>query len=822
MLLDEFFVDLKYSGKKNIQMITPTRSTTMPFHVDPYFYVICRNERVKWAKEKQDGIRVINIWETDYTPIIRKGGSRYEPDPNYKVLKIFLSNPKYTREVAEEFKQEGFRVSAFNVKFLVRCAFDLGLRFFGAVPLYYGFDSTIIDKIKDVKILVLDVEAEGDKVTLVSTYEYRPFEEVSRENVRNWEANELEDLEDYLRMFFIIGGHNIIGYDIPVLSRNGCRIDTGHKCIIDTCQSLTSWAPSLQVGSARSLLELSRVLKDECGVTDEEIEIKDEYGGRIFSLSPEELKLYNSNDVVLTCKILNVIFPFLAILSGLLQIPLSVLQTLSAGIVAEYFFLRWCELHGFVPEYSAIRWSWKRQERAYALKEKTLFRAEKGWICQYDINMMYPSYVLHYYIDPTLLVKEPERTKSLKADFSDVEGIEDEIEFDRKGGLGILWSAVRYLKEVRLMTKKMKKENPLFSPVDKGVKAVLNALAYGVQGKQGSPTPLGNLACPVKIFFGTTKLQYKIYNSLRNLGYRVIYGDTDSVFVETDDPERVEKLVNELIAPLSVKLEGKGKAMYIYSKKSYIWFLEDGKVVVKGSPFKSRVKFQLPKIVSERFEDLILANEDERFKIIEKAISEAETKDLFAHVTSPFYRLLGKDVQTVKRSTREERKRYGIVRTVWDDVRTIYLKKGNPSNWCSPSHFPLLKLLIEKGGEIDLSEFNGLTIVEACGLPILKGGVLSKNFSGRALLYMNGSLYSFTLNNLKFVIETKNDVKEVPSTQSDRVRGGVLTNIIADYRAKEVEIDESNLRKLVLVHTVEVLKNMGLGVGRRGGVLYFG
>jgi len=348
------------------------------------------------------------------------------------------------------------------------------INFFNAIPIYYGLDVSIMNNIGKLKILVLDVEAKEDKVTLVSTYEYHPLKEIEKDDIQCWEENQLDELSKYLSKFIILAGHNIKGYDLPILLKNNCWIDTATKSIFDTCKVLSSWAQSLQVGSARSLLELARVLKEQAKITDEEIRIKEEGKRRLFSMNKDELVEYNINDVVITCKVLNVIFPFIATVSAMTQIPLSIVQELPAGLVAEYFFLRWCELHRFIPEYRSVSWNVEK-ERVYASQEGVLIKPEKGWICQYDINMMYPSYVLSNFIDPTLLVEEPEETKGVSIVVKD-DSIIKSIRFDRRSGIGILWSAVKYLRDLRLMTKKLKKQDVLFEPLDKGVKAILNAL----------------------------------------------------------------------------------------------------------------------------------------------------------------------------------------------------------------------------------------------------------------------------------------------------------------------------------------------------------
>jgi DNA polymerase elongation subunit (family B) len=300
---------------------------------------------------------------------------------------------------------------------------------------------------------------------------------------------------------------------------------------------------------------------------------------------------------VLTAKLLNIFYPFVAAISSLTQIPSSEILTLPAGMIAEYFLLRFIELLGFAPEYRATM-AKLEGERVWNIGEGQTFHN----VVQVDVKMMYPSFVLHNYVDPSLHVGGNS--------------------FDRMAGIGVLFSAVRRLATIRELTKKLKKTNPLFEPIDKGIKAILNALAYGVQGKQSGLSIMGNPWCPSKIFYGTREAQFSAIEFLKKKGYRIVYSDTDSFFVSFDNKpgeEDVKKLlldVNTFLSQygLEADLEDIWDYMFIYSKKNYILRKGD-KIVVKGSALRNLSKFYLPECINLH-ELLRIDDKEERKKYI--------------------------------------------------------------------------------------------------------------------------------------------------------------------------------------------------------------
>jgi len=791
-------VDAKVDYKqKKLILIRDDGSFEEKDTVYPYFYAIIPREK-QGILERLVGAESAWVEPDPRIPIVLKG-ERYEPDSTYSVYRVYTESPTAVPKIASALRNLKVKIAASNLRYTIRNTFDLDVRFFDGIPLYYGFDSQLIAKLKNVKILVIDVEAIGGKPVLASLYIHRPFSEVHKDNVISlWLPEETSKLAKYLSDAAIIAGHNVLGFDIPVLRRAGISIDLLTKSVFDTSVLLVTYGSSLGVGSARSLLDVASVLRDEARITKEELEIKRNAKGNIAKLSKDELVKYNVNDVVLTVKLLDIFYPFAAVISALTQIPISEVLTLPAGMISEYFLLHFLELLGFIPEYNptSIRLAGERVWLEAGSKE---FRN----VLQTDIKMMYPSFVLAHFIDPTLHIKERE--------------------FSRDTGIGVLYSAVKRLATVRKLTKDLKKSDPLFEAMDKGVKAILNALAYGVQGKQSGLAIMGNPWCPSTIFYGTMEAQYKTIDFLRSRKYQVIYSDTDSFFISLDDCKddkecqekaaAVVKELNEFLAKfgLEADVENIWDKMYIYGKKNYI--LKKGDIViVKGSALINLDKFYTPEALSIQ-ELLRFESKEERERYVKETIMNAPLEDLFVRGHNQIWRLISKDIQSVKR-LKEAQDRYIRVLTPWNEKPTLILKKARGAQLLMPHSIPIVSLFLDGRQEIEIAELNPFNIIELRSLRL--DGELSriraKYMVLDALVYYD-RLYTVRIKDIRYGIRQRSEIKYFPMWYNGTYPLhpiGVLETLKGDIELRPIQIDEKMLRTAVLLETLKTLRSYGL------------
>jgi len=784
-------VDVKLDMKNGKLLLIKNDNTVDEVDlINPYFYTLL-NETGKRIFER--AIKNEDCWleETNFEALIYDSkADTYIINNRYKPYRVVTTSPNLVPKYAELLTQLRFRISAHNVRYVIRNAFDRDIEFLDVVPIYYGFDYSLIRKISNVEGIIIDVEVVQGKPKLVSVLKYRPFMEIVKDNVESILLPEGEDrLQALLSKYPVIYGHNIIGFDIPVLERYGFVINKDIKLLFDTSYILSTYSASLGVGSARSLLDVAMVMKDEVGITDKEIEIKKAVKGRVDNLSTEDLIKYNVNDVVLTAKILNSIAPFIYSISAVSQVPPSEVMNLPSGMVAEYSLLRMMEIEGVIPEYRPSN-ARLVGERVYLLAEKATYND----VLHLDIKAMYPNYVLNNYIDPTLHIGNKK--------------------FNREAGLGPLYSFLRRFYEFRLITRGLKKQDPRFKPIDSGVKAILNALAYGVQGKQSGYAIMGNKYCPEKIFYGTREVQFSTIDYLRSKGYTVIYGDTDSFFIlrRGRDPNEILKLVNEYLRKygLEADLEEIWDYMFIYSKKNYIVRKGD-KLIIKGSALHNLDKIYLPECISLS-ELLRIEDRDARLEYINEAVMNADVADLLFRGHQQVWRLIGKDLQAWKRLG-ERKSRYLTVLTPWNEKPVIVLKKGHISHLLMPHSAPIFKFFLDGKETLDVSTLEPFHIVELRSARFTDSfiGLKARLGEGDLLVYED-RFYILSIHGIWYGLRLGSKEFEIPYSYSKGNYGRskpLLQYIKAKVKVRKVNIDEDVLRSVVLDYVKKTLRRYG-------------
>ena len=144
-------------------------------------------------------------------------------------------------------------------------------------------------------------------------------------------------------------------------------------------------------------------------------------------------------------------------------------------------------------------------------------------------------------------------------------------------------------------------ERQYYDVVAQALKVFLNA-SYGVFGADNFPLycpPLAESTAAVGRYAMT-----KAVNKSQELGIEVIYGDTDSVFLERPSKEQIDSLVSWADTELGIDLDVDKQYRYaIFSsrKKNYLGVYPDGKLDIKGLTGKKR---HIPPILKDSFQKL--------------------------------------------------------------------------------------------------------------------------------------------------------------------------------------------------------------------------
>jgi len=138
-------------------------------------------------------------------------------------------------------------------------------------------------------------------------------------------------------------------------------------------------------------------------------------------------------------------------------------------------------------------------------------------------------------------------------------------------------------------------------------------------------------------------------------------------------------------------------------------------------------------------------NREERRKYIRELIENASIEELFSSVAQQLWRTVGKDLVSAKQALREE-KEVVYVRTPWEELPRIALKKIQLYHLLMPTNAPLVAFLINNmidSNFVQLSNFSPYLIVENNILYIpqeLSNVASGLGVDSRLLVLLNGQI----------------------------------------------------------------------------------
>ncbi|MGB9784909.1 MAG: DNA-directed DNA polymerase [Fervidicoccaceae archaeon] len=292
----------------------------------------------------------------------------------------------------------------------------------------------------------------------------------------------------------------------------------------------------------------------------------------------EKVLAYNKDDVVSTYRLAEKFIPFGIQLSGLTGIPLDQIMAASVGFRLEYYLMRKAFKYGeLVPN---------REERGRETYKGAIVLSPKPGVHEnvavLDFASMYPNIMIKYNVGPDTLVKDENCSPEECYIAPDVGH-----KF-RKEPSGFFKSVLNELlqarKKMREEMKKYKPDSPEYSILDerqKAVKVLANA-TYGYMGWQAARWYCRECAEAITAW-GRANITSAI-DKAKMLGLSVIYGDTDSLFVE-NKPESVEKLIgwiNDELG-LEIKVDKIYKRLFFTeAKKRYVGLTQEGAIDIVG------------------------------------------------------------------------------------------------------------------------------------------------------------------------------------------------------------------------------------------------
>ncbi len=221
-----------------------------------------------------------------------------------------------------------------------------------------------------------------------------------------------------------------------------------------------------------------------------------------------------------------------------------------------------------------------------------------------DFASLYPSVIRNWNLSyETVDVKE---CKSIKEIRDETGQVLHTVCFDRQGITAEITGLLRDFR-VKIYKKKAKNTNispeqkSLYDVVQSAMKVFINA-TYGVFGAESFP-----LYAPA-VAESTTALGRLVITSTvakaKELGLKVLYGDTDSLFLLDPPKDKLEELIRYVKETYGLDLElDKTYKFVAFSglKKNYLGVYPDGKIEIKGMLAKKR---NTPEFLKKAFSDV--------------------------------------------------------------------------------------------------------------------------------------------------------------------------------------------------------------------------
>ncbi len=290
-------------------------------------------------------------------------------------------------------------------------------------------------------------------------------------------------------------------------------------------------------------------------------------------------------------------------LSNLVGLPLDHVGTAAVGFRVEWFLIREAYNDGeLVP---------KRRPRPYIPYAGALVLEPKPGlhekIAVLDFKAMYPNIMITQNVSPDTLIPatEPQPPCGVNVAPEVKHRFRTEPQGFYKKALSRL---IDTRDEMRLKLRKLDPRNAEYRVLDarqKVIKVITNA-SYGYTGWVGARWYIKPVAEATTAWGRYTIL--RTIELAKKVGLELVYGDTDSIFVE-HDPEKIEKISSEIKETLGLEMKPDKVydcILFTEAKKRYCGLLPDGRLDIVGLEVVRGDWAEVAKKVQERVLEIVL------------------------------------------------------------------------------------------------------------------------------------------------------------------------------------------------------------------------
>jgi len=358
--------------------------------------------------------------------------------------------------------------------------------------------------------------------------------------------------------------------------------------------------PEVKVKTLENLADYLDIMKIEERILIEDVDFADYWDDKA---KREVLKRFSMENTRCIMRITNAILDFAIQLSSLVGLPLDHVGTASVGFRVEWFLIKHAQRIGeLVP---------KRVEQPYRpYAGAIVLKPESGLhenIAVLDFKSMYPNLMIAYNLSPDTYVapKEPAPPCGV------YEAPEVGHRF-RKEPSGfykeVLSRLISVREEIRAKMKVASPESVEYRVLDarqKAVKVITNA-SYGYAGWIGARWYIKPVAEAATAWGRHTIL--RAIEIAEKLGLKVVYGDTDSIFVR-HEAEKIAQFSRAIEDEMGLEIKPDKVYVRIFfteAKKRYAGLLPDGKLDIVGLEVIRGDWAAIAKKVQEKVLEIIL------------------------------------------------------------------------------------------------------------------------------------------------------------------------------------------------------------------------
>lgn len=613
----------------------------------PYMYVLPREDKKKDLRrklgelkfeEKGDRIKVIRIDEKNKTDL----------QEEKTVFQTYVKHPRHIPKLKEHIKdwEEVAQVNEYDIPFYKRYLIDKRLKPPSKVYMKGeeienddGTEKMDLEEVKQIdekdilepNILAFDLEVVNDEVVMCSFYK-KGFRKVLVSYEQDYKEEYVEVVENEKKLlrriqsifrnqdYTVITGYNTDQYDFKVLrdrfEEHGIDFKIGGSQEVRFKRRGRNYSakvrgrihidlyPFVATVISRTLdsetLDLNSVAGELIGKSKEDMEWSDIKKSWETKKNLDTLASYALKDSKLAHELAENIVPQIFSLSSLIGItPFDTCRT-SYGQLVENYLIKEAYIKDIIVPNRPTQYQIKDRRTSGRFTGAFVYEPEKGLyenIALFDFKSLYPTIIVSHNLSPDTLEKEGCGDELM------ISVGDDEFSFcqDEKGFFPeILEKLITERYNIKKEMKEYDRDTQLYRNNynrQNALKILSNAF-YGYMGYSSARWYSRESA------EATTKLgrDYikKTIEVAEEMGLKVVYGDTDSVFLSAEDieekTEEFGKIINsELPGLMELELEGMFKrGFFTYTdkgkgaKKKYALLKDNGELKITGFEYVRR------------------------------------------------------------------------------------------------------------------------------------------------------------------------------------------------------------------------------------------